>query len=50
MFIYKEVDLLFFAEEFEVGSSSYTRDFSEGESIVLTEEDVFQVSGKHVNI
>ena len=35
------------AEGFEGGSSSYTRDFSEGENIVLPEENVAQVVGKH---
>ena len=39
--------LLFIAERFEGGSSSYTRDFSEGENIVLPEENVAQVVGKH---
>ena len=38
---------LFVAEEFEGGSSSSTRDFSEGENIVLPEENVAQVSSKH---
>ena len=38
---------LFIAEEFESRSSSYTWDFSEGENIVLPEENVAQVSGKH---
>ena len=53
MFIYKEIyairdaDFLFLAEEFEGGSSSSTRDFSEGENIVLPEENVAQVSSKH---
>ena len=41
---------LLIAEEFKGGSSSYTRDFSEGESIVLLEENVAQVSGRHMNI
>ena len=31
----------------KVGSSSYTRDFTEGEKIGLPEENVPQVSSKH---
>ena len=38
---------MFIAEEFKGGSSSYTRDFTEGERIGLPEENVAQVSSKH---
>ena len=38
---------LFIAEEFEGGSSSYTRDFNERENIVLPEENIAHVSSKH---
>ena len=38
---------LFNAEEFKGGSSSYTRDFTEGERIGLPEENVAQVSREH---
>ena len=37
----------FIAEEFEGGSSSYTRDFINGERIGLPEENLAQVSRKH---
>ena len=53
MFIYKENNpireavFLFVVEEFEGHSSSYTRNFTEGEKIGLPEENVVQVSGKH---
>ena len=53
MFIYKEnyltreADFFFIAEGFEGGSSSYTRHLSKRENIVLPEENVAQVSGKH---
>ena len=39
--------LLFIAEEFERGISSYTRDFSKGRKIDLPVQNVAQVSSKH---
>ena len=38
---------MFIGEEFEVGSSSYTRDFAEGSKIGLPEENVAQVNSKY---
>ena len=38
---------LFIVEEFDGGSSSNTRDFTEGEKIGLPEENVAQVNSKH---
>ena len=53
MFIYKEsnpireADFFVFAEEFDGGSFSYNREFTEGERIGLHEENVAQVSSKY---
>ena len=38
---------LFIAEEFEGGSSSYTRDFAEGRKTGLPEENLAQVNCKY---